>query len=386
MTEAQLRELVGTPAPGESEAAERAWPVVRAAYGTRERIPWLERHSRAVLVLAAVAALGVAAVTPPGRALVERVREATGVAPSEPALVRLPAPGRLLVDSAQGPWVVQQDGSKRFLGAYEAASWSPRGLFAVATRGYSVVALDPDETEGVRWTVTRPGRVADARWARSGFRVAYREGPTLRVVVGDGTEDRLFARGVAPVAPAWHPDEARNVLAYAETGGRIRVADVDTGEELWSAPTTASITQLVWSGDGSRLLAVSADGTARLHDDRGREVGGYEQVTRAAFSPLGDTLAYAAYDPATDASTVRLIEDGRSRTLFSGTGRFADLVWSPNGRWLLVTWPEVDQWLFLRTPSVRAPVPVSNIAREFDPGGSGASAFPRIAGWAPAPD
>jgi WD40 repeat protein len=297
--------------------------------------------------------------------------------------VRLPAPGRLLVDSAQGPWVVQQDGSKRLIGAYEAASWSPRGLFVVATRDKRLVALEPDGD--VRWTVTRPGRVADARWARSGFRIAYREGPTLRVVVGDGTGDRLFARGVALVAPAWHPDESRNVLAYAEAGGRIRVADVDTGDELWSAPSTGSIAQLVWSADGSRLLVVSANGTARLHDDRGREVGGYEQVTRAAFSPLGDTLAYATYDPATDRSTVRLIEDGRSRTLFPGTGRFEDVVWSPDGRWLLVTWPEVDQWLFLRAPSVRGPVSVPNIAREFDPGGGGASAFPRVAGWAPAP-
>jgi hypothetical protein len=381
VTEAQLRQLVGAPAPEESEAGERAWPLVRAAYGTRERVPWFERHSRAVLALAAVAALGVAAVTPPGRALVERVREAAGVSPSEPALVRLPAPGRLLVNSEQGPWVVQQDGSKRFLGAYEAASWSPRGLFVVATRGQRVVALEPDGD--ARWTVTRPGRVADARWASSGFRIAYREGSTLRVVVGDGTDDRLFARGVAAVEPAWHPDETRNVLAYAEAGGRIRAADVDTGEELWSAPSTGSIAQILWSADGSRLLAVSGDGRARLYDSRGRETGGYEQVTRAAYSPVGDTLAYATYDPATDASTVRLIEDGRSRTLFSGRGRFEDLVWSPNGRWLLVTWPEVDQWLFLRAPSVRGPVSVPSIGREFDPGGSGASAFPRVAGWAP---
>jgi dipeptidyl aminopeptidase/acylaminoacyl peptidase len=382
VTEDELRRVVGSPAPEEHEAGERAWLVVRAAYGTREHVPWLERHSRAVLALAAVAALSVAAISPPGRALVERVREAAGVSPSERALVRLPAPGRLLVDSEQGPWVVQQDGSKRLIGAYDAASWSPRGLFVVATRGQRLVALEPDGD--ARWTVTRPGRVADARWARSGFRIAYREGATLRVVAGDGTGDRLLARGMAPAAPAWHPDETRNVLAYAEAGGRIHVADVDTGEDVRSIPSTGSIAQLAWSADGSRLLAVSADGRARLYDSRGREVGGHEEVTRAAYSPVGDSLAYATYDPATDTSTVRLVEDGRIRTLFAGTGRFQDVVWAPNGRWLLVTWPAVDQWLFFRAPSVRGPVSVSNVAREFDPGGSGVSAFPRVAGWAPA--
>ena len=82
-----------TDRPGEPEAGDRAWAVVQAAYGTRERVPWIERHLRAVLALAAAVALGVAAVSPPGRALVERVREAAGVTPSEPALARLPSSG-----------------------------------------------------------------------------------------------------------------------------------------------------------------------------------------------------------------------------------------------------------------------------------------------------
>ena len=60
----------------------------------------------------AAVAIGVAAVSPPGRALVERVREAAGVTPSEPALVRLPSPGRLVVESPGGPWVVRADGSE----------------------------------------------------------------------------------------------------------------------------------------------------------------------------------------------------------------------------------------------------------------------------------
>jgi WD40 repeat protein len=384
VTEAELRSLVADPAPEEPEAGERAWAVVQAAYGTRERVPWIERHSRAVLALAAAVALGVAAVSPPGRALVERVREAAGVTPSEPALVRLPSPGRLLVESPRGQWVVRADGSKRRLGDYEEASWSPRGLFVVAASDRRVVALEPDGD--VRWTVTRPGPVADARWAPSGFRIAYREGNTLRVVVGDGTNDHLLARAAAPVPPAWLPDASRNVLAYVDAQGRIRVLDVDTRAELWSARSPDSPASLLWSPGDSRLLVISADGASRIYDDHGREAGSLGQMDAAAYSPGGDTLAYSTYDSTADSSTVWLRADGRRQALFTGESRFQDLVWSPNGRWLLVTWPAADQWLFFRAPSVRGVISVPSIAREFDPGGQGIPStlpFPRVSGWAP---
>jgi dipeptidyl aminopeptidase/acylaminoacyl peptidase len=390
VTEAELRDrLLADPVPAEDEAGERTWAVIGAAYGSRERVPWIERHSRAVLALAAVAALGVAAVTPPGRALVEQVREVAGVAPSEPALESLPAPGRLLVDSAQGPWVVQQDGSKRRLGSYETASWSPSGLFVVATQGRRLVALAPTSTDDIRWTVT-PGRVSDPRWAPSGFRIAYRVGAALRVVVGDGTNDHLFVRNVAAVAPAWHPDAVRNVLAYVDEPGKIHVVDVDTRAELWSTSAGESVASLAWSADGSRLVAVSTDGNATLYDASGDAVERFEHVTQAAYAPVGDTLAYATHDPATDASSIVLVEGGRSRVLFTGSGEFQDLVWSPNGRWLLVAWPGPDQWLFFRTSIARTPttqglVSVTNVGHEFDPGGDGAGTFPRVAGWAPPP-
>jgi hypothetical protein len=77
-------------------------------------------------------------------AVVDRFRDAVGREPSQPALVKLPAPGRLLVLSPAGAWVVDGDGSKRLLSGYEDASWSPRGLYVVATRGHQLVALDPE--------------------------------------------------------------------------------------------------------------------------------------------------------------------------------------------------------------------------------------------------
>jgi len=383
VTEAELRRRLTQPAPYEEEAGHRTWEVVRAAFVERERIPRTKRRSRPLIAVAVVAAVAVAGITPPGRAFVQRLRDVVGRSPTEPALVRFPARGRLLVDSAQGPWVVQRDGSKRLLGSYDAASWSPQGKFVVATRGHSVVALEPGGK--VHWTVTRPQPVAQARWAPSGFRIAYREGSSLRVVVGDGTADRLLARSVAAVAPAWRPGPV-NTLAYVDTNGGVHVVNVDTRGELWATTPGPPLRELAWSADGDRLLAVSRGREQRIYDGQGLPVSTIELAaghvaSRAAFAPAGRTIALTDFDPAASRSTIVVVDRGREQTLFKAAGQLQDVEWSPNGRWLLATWPSADQWLFLRTPGVGRIVTVSNVAGEFDPGETGSRSFPRLGGW-----
>ena len=399
MNDAELRSgLQAGPVPGEAEAGERAWQVVRQAYAARERLPWIERHSRVVIVFALLAALAVGAVSPPGRALVDTFRDTVGrEAPAtQPALVRLPPGGRLLVDSPRGPWVVHADGSKRLLGAYDAASWSPQGLFVVATRDHQVVAVEPDGH--VRWSLTRPGLVAQARWAPSGFRIAYREGATLRVVIGNGEGDRLLADGVAPVAPAWRPLAVRNQLAYADRAGKIHVIDVDTREQLLSVPSHRSVEKLLWAEGGRRLIVLSAHPA-----DLNRRQGGIRVVGTPSL-PAGHRLldgavladglfAYADYDPKAD--TTALIQAACVTSdpclligpvrLFQGDGKLENLVVSPDSRWLYFGWPAADQAVFLRTPGVRKLATVPNIAEEFDPGGIGPAEFPYVAGWVPDP-
>ena len=146
MTEDRVKELLRErPAPDEAGAEERGWRVVRGAFAEREpvRRPW--RPRRLVVVLTAVLALLAAGLTPPGQAVAEWLEDAVrpGRDDAREALVSLPARGRLLVTSERGPWIVDHDGSKRLLGAYEDASWSPQGLFVVATRGHEVIALEP---------------------------------------------------------------------------------------------------------------------------------------------------------------------------------------------------------------------------------------------------
>jgi hypothetical protein len=381
------RELLTEPVPDELEAARRVWAVVRAAYAEREPVPPVRRPGRAALVLAFAVALLAAAFTPPGRAVGDWIRDTVrGHEPSEPALFALPAQGRLLVVSEQGPWVVQADGAKRLLGDYDSASWSPQGRFVVVTAGRRLLALEP--AGDARWSVTRPQPLAGARWAPSGFRIAYRAGGTLRVVVGNGTGDRLLAQEVAPVAPAWRPG-ATHVLAFADDAGRVRVVDADSGDALW-ARRTGRLRELVWSADGRLLLALGVGRRHHLFAAGGRLVRTIELpaghvAPRAAFAPRGRALALADYESEADRGAVLILEDARrspARPLFRGAGRFEDLAWSPNGRWLLAGWPSADQWLFLRPLDVEKVGAVSDVTREFDPGGTAGGEFPRVTGWA----
>src|SRR5262249_31924555 len=154
----------------------------------------------------------------PGRAVLHRLRETVGVEKAQPTLFSLPAKGRLLISSDAGVWVVHADGSKRLLGRYAEASWSPHGRFVVAARRNELAALEANGR--VHWTLARP-RVRRPRWTGSNAdtRIAYADQMGVRVVAGDGTGDRLVAAGGGPLA--WRPGSEFE-LAYV-AGRRLRV-------------------------------------------------------------------------------------------------------------------------------------------------------------------
>ncbi|MGH7357659.1 MAG: hypothetical protein ACREJR_02475, partial [Candidatus Rokuibacteriota bacterium] len=128
--------LLAVQVPDELEAQRRTWAVVRGAYAEREPVPRRGRRLRLVVAFAVVAALVAAALSPPGRSVRGWIQDrGSGKEEAERALVRLPAAGRVLVVSEQGPWIVRQDGSKRLLGSYDDASFSPNGLFVLVTDG-----------------------------------------------------------------------------------------------------------------------------------------------------------------------------------------------------------------------------------------------------------
>ena len=367
MRNADLRKrLLEVPIPDEHEARARSWEVVRSAFGSRERVPWPRRHARRIVALAAVLALGAAAASPAGRSLVREARKAVAVEPTRDALVSLPAPGRLLVVSAEGGgvWLVRSDGSRRRLGDYDDAGWSPRGLFVVATRRNALLAIEPDGDE--RWSLARRD-VAWPRWSPSGYRIAYHARSGLRIVAGDGTGDRLLDPDGGTAM--WHP-RLTHALTYV-VSDEIVHRDVDSGRVLWRRPVgRAGVLELHWTSDGRTLLAVSLrrilvlDDTGRLR----RTLRFRRDVINAAVDPRARRLAVHLRrgGPSSYQSEVRLLQlDGASRQLVAGAGTFGELVWSPDGDWLLVDWRTADQWLFVRTRGQARVRTESDIAAQF---------------------
>jgi len=355
--------------PNEDEARERAWQVVRAAYEAREPVTWPRRHARPLLAAAVVAAVVAAALSPPGRSVIRSLRKVVGVQNAQPELFSLPAPGQLLVTSRGGAWIVHSDGSRRRLGAYRGATWSPHGLFIAGTRPNELVALDPQGH--VHWTLPRRSpRFPTWTGTRTDTRIAYLSEGQLRVVAGDGTGDRAIG-SAAHVAPAWRPG-ARHVVAYVARGGRAVVEDVDSGAVLFRTKR-ATVAKLVWSDDG-RLLLVFAPNLSRVYDRGGRLVGteapsDATHDTDAKFVPGTHRLAFIRFQGLQ--SDVFTSPGGR--LVFRGTGVFRQLAFSRNGHWLLITWPTANQWVFVRNGR-RKIVGAAQIARQF--GG-----FPRIEGW-----
>ena len=220
------QELERIQIPDEHEARERSWAVVSAAFAEREPQP--RRRSWQPVAAVALAVVVLAGLlSPPGRAVLDEIRQVVGVEGSAPALFSLPAPGRLLVTAGSGVWIVDEDGSKRLLGDYREASWSPFGRFVVAARANELAALAADGT--VRWSLARPD-VRLPRWggSRTDTRIAYLSRGQLRVVGGDGKGDRLLDARRAERAPVWLPGGGHR-LAYATRDGSVRVVDVDTG-------------------------------------------------------------------------------------------------------------------------------------------------------------
>ncbi len=413
--EALKRALGEAPVPIPPNAEERGRRIVAAAFAERKSGDGSGRSElwgamtpttsegrsrrptpRLALGLSLAALLAVLLLSPAGAAVrdwVGDVVESTAPNP-EPELARIPGGGRLLVQSAVGPWVVQPDGSRRLLGDYEEATWSPRGLFVATAKGRTLSAVEPDGTP--HWSLTADARVSDPRWAPAGERIAYRSGEALRIVAGDGTGDRPLAGYTAPVAPAWSPWGDAG-LAYVAGDGVLRIVNSESGDRLSSAPALPDISRLEWGAGGTAILEASPR-ELRLREVRARKVAPGPALGNTRTLPLpspGVSLTDAALAPERQAvaavvthwrehgttSEVLVFAPGaaKPRSLLTVPHSLGEVAWSPDGHRLLVAWPGANQWLFL--PVGRGePRAVANISNAFAPGESAAS-FPRVEGW-----
>jgi len=341
-------------------AEERTWEVVRTAFERRQPAP-ARRRVRPALVLAAVAVvLAAAALSPPGMAVVNAVRRSVGIEHAQPALFRLPSPGRLLVSGAGGTWVVSADGSTRRLGAYTQASWSPHGLFVVASTSDVLATLEPGGR--LHWQLARP-QIRFPRWGgtRTDTRIAYLTTSRLHVVGGDGTGDvdELGLPAAARVAPAWGPTtHDEHVLAYVTTRGRVTVVDAGRGDLRRVSRAYVGPRALAWSPDGGTLALAARTKVVLLAAASGRartlRIAGVREL---AFAPDGRLALLRGRS---------IIVDGR--TLFVAPSTLAGLTWSPDGRWLLSSLPAADQWVFVQAAGGHRVLAVSHIRSEFGAG------------------
>lgn len=345
--------------------------MVQAAYAAAE--PRHRRRTRTVLVLLpAVIVASVLALTPAAATVHQWITKTLTVTHPRRELFSLPSPGTILVSGPGGTWTMSADGSRRRVGAFPDAVWSPHGRYVAVARGDELTALTPSGTPV--WTIARP-RVRHPTWfGPNGYRVAYLSAHSLRVIAGDGTQDRLLARTVAPLAPAWQPGQPYR-LTYASPHATLVTRDADSGRILWTHRLPAVPELVQWSANGARLLVVTP-GAAFVFDGAGR--------LRARLPAPATPWRSGALSP--DGSAIGLLDD-RSvslarigaramRTLFSGTGA-RQLAFSPDGSWLLISWPAADQWVFVHVTGAPRLIAGSGIMRQL---GAGAG-FPTLDGW-----
>ena len=384
--------------PGDSAGEERSWRLIDAAFdelrpsGTdrisgRHRLRWLGASALALIAGTAFA------LTPAGAEVrewlsnaVDDVGEPDAKPSSDPSSgPRLPARSDNRRDT-----IVRDDGSTRTLGEFDDVGWSPHGLYVAAVERQEFAGSSPP-----------PGRFVGRSPVRTGS--ATPPGPRMRAS-GSPTgaakscgrlgrrNQRREGRASKDVVPAWQPRTGhRNILAYADRIGRVRIVDVDSGRVLARGWLAGGPDSLDWTRDGSQLLLVYR-ANAQVLDAKAAPAADV-RLRPGRFGPLG---RLGSFLPGTEAVAALLRSDAprpvskvvfgaplgdnvSKRTIFTGSGRLRGLTVAPNGRQVLVGWPRADQWLFIPTLYTNRIEAVDNIRRQFsEPGATG---FPGVAGW-----
>jgi WD40-like Beta Propeller Repeat len=395
VTEAELRARLRSPNIGDDDAEQRAWAVVRSTYSpptaTRRRRRWriIVQALACAVVIAAIAGVSASA---PRQALARWLRQAIGYSAqphTRPMLAGWPGGGQLLINAPDGPWIVHRDGSRRHLGPYTAAAWSPHSLYVVAWRGATLAALDPHGHP--HWRLTSDGPITAARWSPDGYRIAYIAGRALNIVAGDGTDEHQLDRSVDPVVPAWEPHTGQaHRIAFTNASGDIELRAADTGAPLWRVTPTAPPQQLLWSPDGTRLAAIAAHRLS-VYTSHGRLIASTTvpagDVLRAAAFAGHDRLAVIVSQVNQTADSVVLINADRRglrrapRVLFTVPEQITGVAWSPDQHWLLASSPSADQWIFIHaTPPTRLTA-IGQIASQFRRDGARSLGTPQLVGW-----
>jgi hypothetical protein len=341
----------------------------------------------ACCALAALIALGT--VSAPRQAFARWFRDAFGLS-AQPHTVRilggLPGGGRLLVNTARGPWLVNANGSRHYLGSYAGASWSPHSLYLVAWRGTELSALN---LAGARqWVITAPGPITTARWSPDGYRIAFLAQNSLLVAAGDSSGEHTLSDAAAPVPPAWQPQTGSvHRVTFVRRDGSVEQIDTDTGALVWRVRPPAPARQLVWSPDGGRLLVIGG------HELTEYSASG-QLISTVSPSPR-TTIEATAFISARrfvlisqpvggDSDSIQLRQLGSTAppvVLYTGVEQLAGLAASPTDQWLLATSPTADQWIFIHIGTPPKLLATSAITTKFQRPDTTVTSFPQLDGW-----
>jgi hypothetical protein len=245
--------------PVPEDGMERALASVERMMRERRR-PARPRWAAA----AASLAIGAAAA---GAALAATDRLDVRIGAPAPA-AEAPAPGPLRVPAGLDG-VALVAGGRLWLGtrsglgvqglAVSAAELSPSASYAAVGIGGSLVAMAPDGREA--WSHPAGGRIVAAAWAPNPIVIAYvvrrGERTELRVIEGNGRNDRLVDADVGEVRPSWRADT--HAIAYVGADGRPRVADYPgLATRAVDAPP-GRVAAVVFAPSGGRLALARAE-------------------------------------------------------------------------------------------------------------------------------
>ena len=213
-----------------------------------------------------------------------------------------------------------------------AAELSPRALYGVVGIGSSLVALAPGGRRA--WVHPTSGRVLGAAWAPDGLKIAYVvEHPgrdELRMIEGDGSPDRVLARGVRAVRPSWRADSL--AVAYVDDRGRAASFDLRTGttRTFDTRRCGGGARQVVYARTAPALAVYSARGVSA-----GRFAGGWLAGGQLVTGGLFGRMRLSGFAVGPSGSSVAVAVPRRNGGLAIGIVREPRTGRIPQPSWLV---------------------------------------------------